>query len=111
MLVSCFALAAVYTAVSGGQLFSSNTVGPRVCCGINDSSDINSEPCQTFCYAAMSVAEGVDFVIVSSQPNIGTWKENRQTTRLPQKTYFEVSVKSDGWTGLHVYAHRLVNVT
>ena len=41
-VVSRFALAAVYTAVSSGLLCSSSTVSSRVCCCINYSSDINS---------------------------------------------------------------------
>ena len=44
-------------------------------------------PVRLFFNAAMSIAEVVDFVIVSSQPYIGTRTEIRQTTELPQRTY------------------------
>ena len=87
-VVSRFALTAVYTAVSSGQLCSGSTVGPRVCCCMNDSSDTNSEPCQTLVWCCEVDCGGCglcDRLITAVYRNKNRNPANK--CRLPQRTY------------------------
>ena len=61
------------------------------------------QPCQPFA-AAESIAEGVDFVFVSPA------YRNNTTNLENDHIYYICPVKSNGSTGLHVYAHRLVKL-
>ena len=61
------------------------------------------QPCQPFA-AAKSIKEGVDFVFVSPA------YRNNTTNLENDHRYYICPVKSNGFTGIHAYAHSLVKL-